>query len=103
MATSCALYNPAISRAVRVNWDGYPERMLPLLNTHWCRLAKEEELLALWSRGEIRSLGSEIVTTEWYGNEQVFCICSAAVLFEEAAVDYVYRYLADKDVWEVVV
>ena len=102
MSTSCALYDPVLEKAVRVNWDGYPERMLGLLNTHWCHLEKEDDWAELFSRGEIRSLGTELVTTEWYGNSQAFYRNQAEDLFDVAAVDYVYKYFYADDVWRLV-
>ncbi len=35
------------SKAIYVHWDGYPDHMLPLLNTYYNTVEKAEELLSL--------------------------------------------------------
>lgn len=99
MATSCVLFDPAACSGVRVNWDGYPERMLPLLNEHWSFAKKGDEWSVLFARGEIRSLDAETCTTEWYGNSQSFSCCSPRTLLRDVGADYLYLYIHDSDRW----
>lgn len=101
MATSCALFDPAKGRAVRVNWDGYPERMLYLLNQNWTQ-ADFKNWESLFSGGEICSLGTDIGNTEWYGNDQQFFASCGSSLFENASVDYVYKYCYGDDSWQLI-
>ncbi|MEA3512424.1 MAG: hypothetical protein U9R37_02385 [Campylobacterota bacterium] len=105
MGTSCALVRVVknhdesdfVLEGVRVNLDGYPEWMRNVLNEgDWLT---PNCLDVLFSKGEIRSLSSNLDESEWYGNSQSFGGASLSEIKKEAGADYVYFYYEELKCW----
>ena len=98
-----------VLEAVRVNYDGYPEYMLKLLNSQWKNENEDDCVLStLFDNGEIRALGSydsffpdtsEFGVTQWYGNGQSFSGTSMSKIKQEAGADYIYFYHEELKCW----